>query len=244
MWFVLGACVPPYICMGGGLSSTTIAQDAITRHQPVGPYTLVGFSHAGSRLALDIAARLGRCLAVLVDGTPRPSQCPLPLHDGAWYSLYYLVREASQSTLSFGQFVDGVAVQGADAQEAAIQRLRPRDVGEQVWSAAVGRALQQAERLRVLALEEDAPMIDGRRHIRIVAAAGIAAEAERVQVADAVTAVMVVPEDRFGAAFANAVVGGRVVVVHGSVHSELLLCERGWNAVADAVAESMREAFF
>lgn len=203
---------------------------------------LVGFSHAGARLALDIAARLSHeTLAVLVDGTPRPSQCPLPLYDSVWYALFYLVRETSSScTLSFGRFMDEVAVQGTEAQQAAVQRLRPRDVGPEVWSAAVSRALQHAERMRVLALEEDAPMIDGRRHIRIVASAGIAAQLERVAVADGVAVVMVVPDDPFGSAFANAVVGGRVAVVPGSVHSELFLSERGWDAVANAVEEGIK----
>lgn len=215
-----------------------LSQEAITRHQPVGPYVLVGFSHAGSRLALDVAARVPSCLAILVDGTPRPHQSPIPLHDSAWYALYNLVNEAG-TRMPFGRFLDTVAVEGAEAQEAAMQRMRPPGVGERVWSVAVGRALQHAERMRVLALEEDAPLIDGRRHIRIVAAAGIAVEAAHVHVGDGVTVVHVVSDDRFGAAFGGMVAGARVVVVPQTAHCELLLGERGWAAVADAVVGAM-----
>lgn len=217
-------------------------QDIITRHQGPPPYTLVGFSHYGARLALDIAHHLApsRVLVVCIDGTPHPAACPLQLHDPLYYALFYLVRETHPATiqLPFGRFMDVLCSDPAvDVHDAAVEHLRPADVGPQVWSTAVGLALHRAGRMRTLLQEEEEVTVEGLRHVRIVAAAGI--EATGVQ-EDAATVVSVVPDDQFGAAFGAAPASGRVIVLPGTVHSEMLLDARTWQRVAEVVSAAVQ----
>ncbi len=186
---------------------------------------------------MDIAQYLrpARVLAMCIDGTPRPTACPLPLHDPLYYALFYLVRETHPLTmdLPFGRFLDVLSSSSdADISDAVVEHLRPSEVGPRVWSMAVGLAMQRAGRMQTLQQEEDE--VEGRQHVPIVA--GMVPTGE-----DTVRVVSVVPDDQFGAAFGAAPGNGRVVVLPGTVHSEMLLDARTWQGIADVFFAAMAE---
>jgi thioesterase domain-containing protein len=164
---------------------------AVLEMQPTGPYFLMGTSVIGAVIAHAMAVNFeaaGRPVALTIldgcIGTPS-----VPLHDSAWYALFYLLREIGSLRGAMGEFVDFVRGAGSPSQQLKqISSFKPAELGvpPEAWDAAVYATLDRTAALK--------------RLLRAGGGDGALAPKE----AFTGPAAMVVPRDRLGRAFVEA----------------------------------------